>query len=132
MQFEFNIISQQSMDYRFINMEYLNSVSEGDPEVINEIVVMFKEQAAEIYNEMSIHLSNKNYTSLGLLAHKAKSSVAIMGLNDLANMLKTFEDQAKNGLETELYGSYITRFKAETEAAILELEDLVNNRLKNS
>ena len=33
-------------------------------------------------------LAEKNYNSLGLLAHKAKSSVAIMGMNDLADMLK--------------------------------------------
>ena len=102
------------MDYKFINMEYLDSVSGGDPEIISEIVIMFKNQAIEIYNEMKSHLSGKNYKSLGLLAHKAKSSVAIMGMNDLTLMLKTFELQAKEGKESELYESYITRFKTET------------------
>ncbi len=53
--------------------------------------------------EMKSLLVSKNYTSLGLLAHKAKSSVAIMGMNDLAQMLKTFELQAKEGKETHLY-----------------------------
>ena len=120
------------MDYRFINMEYLNSVSEGDPEIIREIVIMFKDQSIEIYNEMKSHFSGKNYNSLGLLAHKAKSSVAIMGMNDLALMLKTFELQAKEGKESELYESYITRFKSETEAAVKELEDLVNNLLNKN
>jgi HPt (histidine-containing phosphotransfer) domain-containing protein len=114
------------MDYKFINMEYLDSVSGGDPEIISEIVIMFKNQAIEIYNEMKSHLSGKNYKSLGLLAHKAKSSVAIMGMNDLTLMLKTFELQAKEGKESELYESYITRFKTETEAAVKELEDLIN------
>ena len=76
--------------------------------------------------------SEKNYHSLGLLAHKAKSSVAIMGMNDLAEMLKTFELQAKEGKESELYESYITRFKTETDAAVTELEDLVNNRLNRN
>ena len=69
---------------------------------------------------------------LGLLAHKAKSSVAIMGMNDLAVMLKTFELQAKEEKESELYESYITRFKTETEAAITELDDLVNNLLNRN
>jgi HPt (histidine-containing phosphotransfer) domain-containing protein len=120
------------MDYKFINMEYLDSVSGGDPEIISEIVIMFKNQAIEIYNEMKSHLSGKNYKSLGLLAHKAKSSVAIMGMNDLTLMLKTFELQAKEGKESELYESYITRFKTETEAAVKELEDLVNNQLNRN
>jgi len=116
------------MDYKFINTEYLDSVSGGDPEIIREIVIMFKDQSIEIYNEMTSHFSEKNYVSLGLLAHKAKSSVAIMGMNDLALMLKTFELQAKEGKESELYESYIKRFKVETDAAVKELEDLVNLR----
>ncbi|MCX6325284.1 MAG: Hpt domain-containing protein [Bacteroidia bacterium] len=110
-------------------MAYLDSVSGGDPVIIREIVIMFKDQSIEIYNEMISHFSGKNYNSLGLLAHKAKSSVAIMGMNDLALMLKTFELQAKEGKEPQLFESYITRFKTETDAAVIELEYLLNNLL---
>ena len=117
------------MDYKFINMDYLDSVSGGDPDIIREIQIMFKNQSIEIYNEMRSSLTDMNYRSLGLLAHKAKSSVAIMGMNDLALMLKTFELQAKEGADPELYESYLTRFKTETEEAAKELEDVVNNRL---
>jgi HPt (histidine-containing phosphotransfer) domain-containing protein len=117
------------MDYKFINPEYLDSVSGGDPEIIREIVIMFKDQSIEIYNEMKSHLSEKNYTSLGFLAHKAKSSVAIMGMNDLALILKTFEQNAKEGKGSELYESYLLKFKMETEGAVNELEYLVKNRL---
>lgn len=118
------------MDYKFINIEYLNTVSGGDPNVISEIVVMFKEQSIEIYDEMKSHLLVKKYNLLGSLAHKAKSSVLIMGMNDLAIMLKTLEVQAKEGKESELYESYIERFKVETDAAVTELEDFVNHNLK--
>jgi HPt (histidine-containing phosphotransfer) domain-containing protein len=120
------------MDYKFIKMEYLDSVSGGDPGIINEIVVIFKEQSVEIYNEMKSLLAVKNYTSLGLLAHKAKSSVAIMGMSKLAEMLKTFELQAKEGKESELYGSYIERFFSDSQEAIRELDDLISNRLNKS
>jgi HPt (histidine-containing phosphotransfer) domain-containing protein len=120
------------MDYKFIKTDYLDSVSGGDREIIYEIVAMFKEQSVEIYNEMKSLLAEKNYTSLGLLAHKAKSSVAIMGMNNLAEMLKAFELQAKEGKESHLYESYLTRFKSDTEEAVKELEDLINNRLNRN
>ena len=120
------------MDYKFINTDYLNSVSGGDPEIINEIVLIFKDQCIEIYNEMRSLNSEKEYHSLGLLAHKVKSSVAIMGMDDLASMLKTFEIQAKEGKEPHLYESYISRFKTETDVAVKELEDLVNTRLNKN
>lgn len=117
------------MDYKFINTEYLDSVSDGDPEITRELVKMFREQTVEIFNDMKLHFASKNYILLGQLAHKAKSSVAIMGMNDLATMLKAFELQAKEGKESHLYESYILRFKTETDAAVIELEDLITNRI---
>ena len=120
------------MNFKFINTEYLDSVSGGDPEVIREIVEMFREQRVEIYNEMRSYLADRNYLSLGLLAHKAKSSVAIMGMDELAKMLKAFELQAKDGVEPDLYESYIERFKTDTEAAVKELDDLLGNLLKKN
>jgi HPt (histidine-containing phosphotransfer) domain-containing protein len=120
------------MDYKFINTEYLDSVSGGDPEIICELVNLFKEQSAEISGEMKSLFDAKNYKALGLLAHKAKSSVSIMGMNDLAAMLKTFELQAREEKEPRLYELYITRFRTETLEAISELEDLVNKHLKRN
>lgn len=115
------------MIYKFINTEYLISVSGGDPDISREIISMFKEQSVEIHNEMALNFSKKNYAYLGQLAHKAKSSVAIMGMDELATMLKSFELQAKEGIESGLYESYIVRFKSDTGAAIIELEDYLNN-----
>jgi HPt (histidine-containing phosphotransfer) domain-containing protein len=120
------------MDYKFIKMEYLDSVSGGDPEVINELLEIFREQSVEIYNEMKSHLASENYPSLGLLAHKAKSSVAIMGMSEMADMLKKFELQARDGKESQLYESYIERFLSDTQVAIKELEDLIHNRQKSN
>jgi len=113
------------MEYKYINTEFLDSVSRGDSSVIVEIINMFREQAGEMFNEMNILLAEKNYVNLGLLAHKAKSSVAIMGMADLAIMLKTFELQAKEGKESDKYESYVKRFGDETAEALKELDDLV-------
>lgn len=118
------------MDHKFIKMDYLDSVSGGNTEIINEIIMIFKDQVLEIYNEMAARFAEKNYETLGLLAHKAKSSVAIMGMDDLALMLKTFEIQAREGKESGLYESYIYRFKAETEQAVKELEEIINDKLR--
>ena len=120
------------MDYKFIKMEYLDSVSGGDTGIIEELALIFKEQSVEIYKEMRSFLESKNYKSLGLLAHKAKSSVAIMGMNELADMLKTFELQAREDKETHLYEFYIERFRIETQEAVKELDDIISNRLKNN
>jgi hypothetical protein len=64
---------------------------------------------------------------MGMLAHKAKSSVAIMGMNDLALMLKTFELEGKEGRNKENYLAYINRYEKDVSMALEELENYFNN-----
>ena len=120
------------MEYKYINTDYLDSVSGGDPDIICEIVGLFREQAVEITAEMKSLYVSGNYKLLGLLAHKAKSSVSIMGMNDLAALLKTFELQAREEKEAHLYESYITRFENDTLAAIEELDDLLSRQVNGN
>lgn len=120
------------MDYKLINPAYLYSVAGDDPQMIGEIASMFKDQASEIYSEMKALHSRNDFKLLGMLAHKAKSSVAILGMSELAAMLKILEMSAKEGKETELFESYIEKFGKDTRSAITELDDLVSNRLKKS
>jgi HPt (histidine-containing phosphotransfer) domain-containing protein len=115
------------MDYMFINTEYIESVAGGDNETVRELITMFAEQAVEIGLEMRQLYKNSDYYSLGLLAHKAKSSVSIMGMTELSLMLKTFEQQAKENKETDKYESYITKFENDTKSAIGELENFLSN-----
>jgi HPt (histidine-containing phosphotransfer) domain-containing protein len=109
------------MDYKFINPEYIESVSGGDMETIRELVSMFGEQVAEFSKEMRVLLEKGDNYNLGLLAHKAKSSVAIMGMEELAVMLKKFELDSKVNKEPENYPVYVSRFESETRGAIAEL-----------
>ncbi len=115
------------MDYKFINTEYLEMVAGGDNELLKELISMFRDQVAEFNAEMSLLYNDRHYQALGRLAHKAKSSVAIMGMDSLANMLKTFEIQAVDGTSSEKYESYISRFETETRGALEELDILVKN-----
>lgn len=118
------------MEYKYINPEYLQTVAGSDLEIIREIVGMFREQSSEAYGQMLSYLETGDYHSLGMLAHKVKSSVTIMGMNDLASMLKTFEQQAREGKESGSYRSYIERFREETGIALAELDDFIKNRLR--
>jgi hypothetical protein len=72
-------------------------------------------------------LADKEYELLGRLAHKAKSSISIMGLNDLAVDLKTFENLAKASEEVEKYPGFIKKFKSETKEAVDELNEVITN-----
>jgi len=111
------------MNYEYINLDYLESVAGGDKDTIKELYVLFKDQVKEIAEEMKKLLDSKDYYNLGLLAHKAKSSVAILGMEELAALLKKFELQAKNSEEPEKYSFYIDQYRHNTAQAVKEMED---------
>jgi HPt (histidine-containing phosphotransfer) domain-containing protein len=70
-------------------------------------------------------LEKKDYEQLGKLAHKAKSSISIMGMKDLAIELKTLENLARDGKQTETYKGMIASFKNQTQLAIQELKGVL-------
>ncbi len=116
------------MDFKYINTEYLEMVAGGDSDLLKELIGMFRDQVTEFNTEMKELYGERDYKALGDLAHKAKSSVAIMGMDSLANMLKIFELEAKDGKNTEKYESYLLRFEDETIHALEELDELIKSR----
>jgi len=114
------------MDYKIIKTDYLEMVAGGDSDLVRELVSMFREQVSEIYADMKRLLEVKDFQQLGLLAHKAKSSVAIMGMEELAEVLKNFELQAREEKDPEDYELYIARFGEDTRSALVELDVMVS------
>ena len=105
------------------DLTYLTNMAGGNPEIVKEMIQIFIDQAQEYIVEMRKFLDDKDYLSLGRLAHKSKSSVAIMGMNDLASELKTLELLAKEGKESEKYPDMVENFTLQCETAISELRE---------
>jgi len=114
------------MDYSYIKTDYIMSAMGGDYVIISGIIDLFKEQVGETNIEMNQLLAEKKYRDLGMLAHKVKSSAAILGMDELAMMLKNFELEAKAGNNIGNYPGYIEKFRLYTAAAIVELDDFIN------
>ncbi|HCC70682.1 MAG TPA: hypothetical protein DEQ09_05965 [Bacteroidales bacterium] len=111
------------MNFKIINVSYIEEVCNKSPELITEMVDIFREQVCEFKNDMKKLYEEKKYFDLGLMAHKAKSSIAIMGMDDLAAKLKELELQTKEGVKSENYIEYINDFVNQTDEAIKELDN---------
>ena len=110
-----------------VDLTYLEKMSGGDSELIQEMIGIFKEQVLEFKIQMSDMLEEQNWKGLGKLAHKAKSSVSIMGMDDLAKDLKTLELITEEEKDPEIYSQYVNRFILECENAVGELDNMINN-----
>ena len=106
-----------------LNFDYLESISEGDAELIQELIEIFETQVPEYIQEFNTAFENQNTEVLSKIAHKAKSTVQIMGLKDLSEALNKFELEAKQGEFNETYQEYINLFKSECEEGIKQLKE---------
>lgn len=99
-------------------------MSGGDASFIQEMIGLFGEQVTEYAELMPKLLSEKDYDGLSKMAHKAKSSVAVMGMTRIADLLKELEKLAHEGIQTDLYEGMVNEFLEQSQLAVAELEAL--------
>lgn len=108
------------------DLNYLKDMSGEDPALMAEMIDIFKDQVVELHEEMQKLYNEGDYPSLGKVAHKAKTSVAIMGMEELAAELKKLELQTKESKNVNNYQEFIDSFEQETKEAIRELTEFRN------
>jgi len=104
------------------DLSYLNEMSDGDKKFIQEMIDLFREQMDEYNKNMPDLLRKKDYLNLSRMAHKAKSSVAVMGMKKVANQLKELEILARSEEEVDRYETIVNEFLEQSKLAIEELK----------
>ena len=84
------------------DLTYLKSLASEDESFIRDMINIFREQFEEYAKEMPELLEEAEFIKLSKMAHKAKSSVAVMGMSAVADMLQKLEMLAKSGEQSEV------------------------------
>ena len=109
---------------KYINLSYLNEISNGNKKFINELIDMFFIQVPEYQELLQEHFEKKDWYNLGRTAHKAKSAILMMGMNDLSRDLKKLEENAKDAKNINEYSEIIAKFVRDSNTAIKELKEI--------
>ena len=117
-----------SDNFQMINLDYLNEISEGNDDLMNDLVEMFFEQVPDYQKSLNDLYQKKDWLNLGKIAHKAKSAILMVGMNDLAEKLKKLEENAKEGKNIDEYQEIIAKFVRESDFALKELSELKNKK----
>lgn len=80
--------------FKYVKLNYLEELSDGNNEFIFEIINIFIQQVPEFILNMNRFLEDGDYGSLSREAHTAKSSALIFKLEETAEVLKTIETTA--------------------------------------
>lgn len=89
--------------FKVIDLSYLNSIADGNDEIIKELIEIFIDQLPEFTLGFGECFQSREWSKLAALAHKAKSSVMSMGMTEIGNIdLKNLELLAKKRRIEEL------------------------------
>lgn len=110
-----------------IDLTYLKEMSAGNYDLVKEMVAIFNEQAVEFRVNMQRFLAEGDWLNLGKTAHKAKASISIMGLHDLAAKLKALELDSKEGKNTDRYAETVDEFLTACDDISRELDEVLRN-----
>ncbi len=86
--------TRHESDYKTIKLDYLFSISQGDQEYERSVTNQFLISLPQDLELMSKALQDSNMEELKSLAHRLKSTISIMGLDD---KLKTLLDEMETG-----------------------------------
>ena len=87
---------------KIIDLSYLKEMSSNNKDIIVEMIEIFIEQTPEFTEGISNHFKNRQWTELSAVAHKAKSSVKIMGMDKLGDCLEKIEHYSRGNKKIEL------------------------------
>jgi HPt (histidine-containing phosphotransfer) domain-containing protein len=110
------------------DLSYLESMSENNKDFIAEMVDIFREQIEEYKQQLPALMEKSDYENLSKVAHKAKSSVAVMGMVKEADLLMRLELDAKNGTNVGSFKSMIDTFINSSMNALLELDEYLKQQ----
>lgn len=118
-------ISFEKKDHKIkkskIDFSYLKTVSNNDQEFIDEIVNTFIGTIPEHLRQIKTFLENNNRKEVAHVVHKIKSSLSLLGLQDIKNQAIEIENSSK--LETVAPG-FVDKVNAFIEALTFEMNHL--------
>ena len=104
-----------------IDLTYLNEISGGDKEFIAEMIETFLEETPKDIAELEKLLADENWTAIGLVAHKLKSSIKMFGFEDVKNMAVYIEQSGKKGENLDVLAQKSHEFLTALHGALDEL-----------
>lgn len=76
-----------------VDLTYLQHATDGDKELIAQLVDLFREQIVEFSTEMNESIAGNEAERLRRVAHKAKGSISALGMTAVRALLQEIEEE---------------------------------------
>lgn len=116
---------QLNQQHGLFDLSYLNQIFQGNQEMIKQIIHLFLQQVPQYITEMEACVARNDLRALHPLAHKAKSSIAMLGLRSLEAKVLRIEQNSREYREVDKLPDLVVQVRTECELANTELGRLL-------
>lgn len=107
--------------YKFINLEYMDMMSDGDDSMKKIMLEMLLEELPAEIDKIDLLCQSKDWKEVGSVSHKLKSTLAFVGNDEMTAANKNIEYMAKNEEELGQIPDLVKTLKSLYPNTILEL-----------
>lgn len=79
------------------DLTFLKEISDNDMDFIKDVLNTFLDEMPKDMEALKTAVASKNFTDIGKIAHKTKSTLQTIGLLDLKELALTIEQAIKQG-----------------------------------
>jgi len=108
-----------------IDITYLVEMSDGDNQLMTEILNIYLEQVEEFSTELKNHIQNNDLKSIAAVAHKAKTSCSIVGFKAISAKFVEIEKSIKSNESISKVAEKVNQVIKLLELSISEVNKLI-------
>lgn len=110
-----------------VDLSYLLKIADGNHQFVNAVISSFIEITPLYVQDVRHQCETKNWPGLQASAHRLKSAIKYLGMNEMARIIETIEANATEAADQRRLLELIVAINANYQAAITELKNILYN-----
>ncbi len=120
-------INKKAPSYSFINLSFITESTNNDTDFVIEMINMYLEQCDDFLNEIQTSFLEKNWANLHKIAHRFKSSLNVIGAEQMRQLSEKIEINAKLQENPQLINKAIQQLSMFNNMAVQELHKAIKD-----
>lgn len=120
------MIDTNKTTYDYINLEYMEMMSEGDPSMKKVMIEMLMEELPQEIDKMEALSVECNWSELMSVSHKMKSTLAFVGNENMTETNKQIESLSKEVCDIDKIPGLVGSLKNLCPKVLNELQQEMN------
>jgi HPt (histidine-containing phosphotransfer) domain-containing protein len=105
------------------DLSYLMQLMDNSAEIVLEVLAIFKSEVPKDIQKLENHLKHEEWEMLSKTAHKLKSSVGNLGLNELRDLFLFIEQNGKDKTNLDKIPLTVGKIVVLIQQLFIDLED---------